>query len=68
MYMHTKLITSVSLLCQQGPVKNAQRLSELRRAVGFDRSPDGRVYVFTEDGEPLAVKADMGVAGLLLLR
>ncbi|KAF8070860.1 hypothetical protein HT031_000941 [Scenedesmus sp. PABB004] len=52
----------------KGPVKNARQLSELRRSVGFDRSPDGRVFLFSEDGEPFAVKNDMGVPGLLLLR
>lgn len=52
----------------QGPVKSADQLQEARRSVGFERSPDGRVLLLTEDGEPFQVKADMGVPGMLLLR
>lgn len=52
----------------QGQVKDLKRLQEARRSVGFDRSPDGRVFLYTEDGEPFQVKNDMGVPGLLLLR
>lgn len=52
----------------QGPVKNAEELQDARRSVGFERAPDGRVLLLTEDGEPFQVKADMGVPGMLLLR
>ena len=52
----------------QGPVKDLNKLQAARRAVGFERSPDGRVLLLTEDGEPFQVKNDMGVPGLLLLR
>jgi hypothetical protein len=49
-------------------VKDLGKLQEARRSVGFERSPDGRVLLLTEDGEPFQVKNDMGVPGLLLLR
>jgi hypothetical protein len=52
----------------QGPVKDLGKLQEARRSVGFERAPDGRVLLLTEDGEPFQVKNDMGVPGLLLLR
>lgn len=55
-------------LLQKGPVKDLNKLQAARRAVGFERSPDGRVLLLTEDGEPFQVKNDMGVPGLLLLR
>lgn len=49
-------------------MKDLNKLQAARRAVGFERSPDGRVLLLTEDGEPFQVKNDMGVPGLLLLR
>lgn len=52
----------------QGPPKNAAKLSAARKAVGFDRTVDGRVLLFSDDGEPFQVKNDMGVPGALLLR
>ncbi|KAF6261607.1 hypothetical protein COO60DRAFT_741703 [Scenedesmus sp. NREL 46B-D3] len=55
-------------MLQNGPVKDLGRLQEARRSVGFERAPDGRVLLLTEDGEPFQVKNDMGVPGLLLLR
>lgn len=52
----------------QGPPKSAAKLSAARKAVGFDRTVDGRVTLFSDDGEPFQVKNDMGVPGALLLR
>jgi hypothetical protein len=52
----------------QGPPKSADKLSAARKAVGFDRTPDGRVLLISDDGEPFQVKPDMGVPGALLLR
>jgi hypothetical protein len=53
---------------QQGSLNSLNKLQEARRSVGFERTPDGRVLLLTEDGEPFQVKNDMGVPGLLLLR
>jgi hypothetical protein len=55
-------------VARQGPPKNAAKLSAARKAVGFDRTMDGRVLLYSDDGEPFQVKNDMGVAGALLLR
>lgn len=55
-------------LLWQGPPKSAAKLSAARKAVGFDRTVDGRVTLFSDDGEPFQVKNDMGVPGALLLR
>lgn len=52
----------------QGPIKSAAKLSAARKAVGFDRTVDGRVLLYSDDGEPFQVKNDMGVPGALLLR
>lgn len=56
------------LLLLQGPIKSTSKLAAARQAVGFDRTVDGRVLLFSEDGEPFQVKNDMGVPGALLLR
>eukprot|EP00879_Flechtneria_rotunda_P020294 GHRR01021342.1.p1 GENE.GHRR01021342.1~~GHRR01021342.1.p1 ORF type:complete len:192 (+),score=67.69 GHRR01021342.1:211-786(+) len=55
-------------MLEKGAVKDVKKLQEARRTVGFDRSADGRVFLYTEDGEPFQVRADMGVPGMLLLR
>lgn len=56
------------LFTLQGPPKSADKLSAARKAVGFDRTTDGRVLLISDDGEPFQVKPDMGVPGALLLR
>lgn len=55
-------------MLQKGPIKSTAKLSAARQAVGFDRTVDGRVLLYSEDGEPFQVKNDMGVPGALLLR
>lgn len=62
------LVLPARLFTLQGPPKSADKLSAARKAVGFDRTPDGRVLLISDDGEPFQVKPDMGVPGALLLR
>lgn len=61
-------LPSLHACCTQGVPKNPAKLSEARKSVGFDRTMDGRVMLFSDDGEPFQVKNDMGVPGALLLR
>lgn len=61
-------VPSACLYALQGPPKSADKLSAARKAVGFDRTSDGRVLLISDDGEPFQVKPDMGVPGALLLR
>eukprot|EP00775_Hariotina_reticulata_P000786 gene786-1100_t len=35
---------------EKGSFNNLNKLQEARRSVGFERTPDGRVLLLTEDG------------------